>query len=366
MRRNAARRGRSVQARYCRSCMSVFLDLDPSDWVGSNELAFAVRDAFPVSPGHTLVIPRRLIVEWWEATPTERLAMFELVDVIKRRLDAEYAPDGYNVGFNAGTAAGQTVGHLHVHVIPRFDGDMRDPRGGVRHVIPERGNYLEPTGPRAQPPPTLITQFDGHLRVELLRCLIRADLDRIDLLGELRDAVWHRHRQGSTRRRSGPRRPRSPPDDRLSTGHRLQRARLLPRSTRQRRARPPGGACLQRPINELSSEGVHLLVIAIGRRRRLRRQQQPQLLRHQHGRRVEHRDPGDRQPDRTVRAALVRRPVASTHGGVAGRTTSKHGRPGGSRPRATARPPQTTYRLRRNWRPRQRSPSSHGAFRSKH
>jgi diadenosine tetraphosphate (Ap4A) HIT family hydrolase len=128
--------------------MSVFLDLDPSDWVGSNELAFAIRDSFPVSPGHTLVVPRRLINEWWEATPTERLAIFELVDDIKRRLDAEYAPDGYNVGFNAGAAAGQTVGHLHLHVIPRFDGDVPDPRGGVRHVIPERGNYLEPSRPR--------------------------------------------------------------------------------------------------------------------------------------------------------------------------------------------------------------------------
>ncbi len=162
--------------------MSVFLDLDPSNWVGSNELAFALRDGFPVSPGHTLVIPRRLIAEWWEATPAERLAMFELVDDIKRRLDEEFAPDGYNVGFNAGSAVGQTVGHLHLHVIPRFDGDVPDPRGGVRHVIPERGNYLGPTGPRARAAPTLITQFDGHLRLELLRCLIREDLDRIDLL----------------------------------------------------------------------------------------------------------------------------------------------------------------------------------------
>ena len=162
--------------------MSVFLDLDPGDWVGSNELAFAIRDAFPVSPGHTLVIPRRLINEWWEATPAERLAMFELVDDIKRRLDAEYAPDGYNVGFNAGAAAGQTVGHLHIHVIPRFDGDVGDPRGGVRHVIPERGNYLAPTATRPMRVSTLVTQFDGHLRVELLRCLIREDLDRVDLL----------------------------------------------------------------------------------------------------------------------------------------------------------------------------------------
>lgn len=162
--------------------MSVFLDRDPNDWVDSNELAFAIRDAFPVSPGHTLVIPRRLVAEWWETTPTERLAIFELVDDIKRRLDTEYAPDGYNVGFNAGSAAGQTVGHLHMHVIPRFDGDVPDPRGGVRHVIPGRGNYLAPSPQPVRSTPTLVTQLDGHLRLELLRCLIRDDLDRIDLL----------------------------------------------------------------------------------------------------------------------------------------------------------------------------------------
>jgi len=162
--------------------MSIFLDVDSNDWVESNELAFAIRDRFPVSPGHTLVIPRRNIAEWWEATPTLRLAMFELVDDVKRRLDAEFAPNGYNVGFNSGTAAGQTVDHFHVHVIPRFDGDMQDPRGGVRHVIPERGNYLEPTTPPAPEASSLITQLGGSLRAELVQYLNREDLDRIDLL----------------------------------------------------------------------------------------------------------------------------------------------------------------------------------------
>src|SRR4051794_9488262 len=122
--------------------MSVFLSIDKTEWIASNDLAFAVRDAFPVNPGHTLVIPRRVVAEWWDASPAEQRAINDLVDRVKRRLDAEFAPDGYNVGFNSGIAAGQTVPHLHVHVIPRFDGDMADPRGGVRHVIPERGNYL--------------------------------------------------------------------------------------------------------------------------------------------------------------------------------------------------------------------------------
>jgi diadenosine tetraphosphate (Ap4A) HIT family hydrolase len=121
---------------------SPFLEAPESAWVASNERAFALRDRFPVSPGHTLVVPRRLIATWFEATPEERSAIFELVDEVKRALDLELRPDGYNIGINAGEAAGQTVMHLHVHVIPRYRGDVDDPRGGVRHVIPGKGYYL--------------------------------------------------------------------------------------------------------------------------------------------------------------------------------------------------------------------------------
>lgn len=126
---------------------SPFLEAPTSSWVASNTLAFALRDRFPVSPGHTLVIPHRLVATWFDATPEERLAIFELVDDVKRALDAELRPDGYNIGINAGEAAGQTVMHLHVHVIPRFRGDVDDPRGGVRHVIPGKGNYLAEASP---------------------------------------------------------------------------------------------------------------------------------------------------------------------------------------------------------------------------
>lgn len=122
---------------------SPFLELPESSHVAANALAFAVRDGFPVSEGHTLVISRRLVRTWFEATRDEQVAILDLVDVVKRALDVELRPDGYNVGFNAGEAAGQTVMHLHVHVIPRYRGDVHDPRGGVRHVIPGRGNYLE-------------------------------------------------------------------------------------------------------------------------------------------------------------------------------------------------------------------------------
>ena len=83
---------------------------------------FAILDGFPVSPGHSLVVPRRLISTWWEASEPERRDLWALVDEVKAMLDSSRAPDGYNVGFNAGSAAGQTVDHLHLHVIPRYDG----------------------------------------------------------------------------------------------------------------------------------------------------------------------------------------------------------------------------------------------------
>lgn len=108
------------------------------------DLAFARRDAFPVSPGHTLIVPRRHVASWFDATPEERSAMLGLLDDVKAALDRDLRPAGYNVGFNLGDAGGQTVMHLHLHVIPRFPGDVDDPRGGVRLVIPERGNYRRP------------------------------------------------------------------------------------------------------------------------------------------------------------------------------------------------------------------------------
>jgi len=157
---------------------SPFLALPASQWLASNQAAFAIADGFPVSSGHALVIPRRLITLWWEATDEERACMLALVDEIKCQLDAELRPDGYNVGFNAGAAAGQTVGHLHIHVIPRYDGDVVDPRGGVRHVIPGRGNYLQ----AAPEPHVLVDGQERLLRDELLRCLGNHRFDRIHLL----------------------------------------------------------------------------------------------------------------------------------------------------------------------------------------
>jgi superfamily II DNA or RNA helicase/diadenosine tetraphosphate (Ap4A) HIT family hydrolase len=129
--------------------VSAFASISPAQWIASNAHAFAIRDGYPVSPGHTLVITRRVVADWFAASAEERAAVLELVDAVKEQLDAELQPDGYNVGFNAGAAAGQTVMHLHVHVIPRYRGDMDDPRGGVRHAIPSKGNYLREVAPLA-------------------------------------------------------------------------------------------------------------------------------------------------------------------------------------------------------------------------
>ena len=129
---------------------SPFLAIPPSEWIASNRSGYAVWDRFPVSRGHALVISHRLIPNWWEATSEERADLLALLDDVKTLIDGAHTPDGYNVGFNAGAAAGQTVGHLHVHVIPRNDGDVPDPRGGIRHVIPGLGNTV--TGSSGSPP----------------------------------------------------------------------------------------------------------------------------------------------------------------------------------------------------------------------
>lgn len=103
--------------------------------------ALVIRDAFPVSPGHTLVIPRRHIGSFFELTEAERACMVELLAQAKAELDLSFQPDGFNIGINDGAAAGQTVQHLHLHLIPRYLGDVPDPRGGVRWVMPGKAKY---------------------------------------------------------------------------------------------------------------------------------------------------------------------------------------------------------------------------------
>jgi diadenosine tetraphosphate (Ap4A) HIT family hydrolase len=151
---------------------SPFLAVPVCEWLCSNELAFAVFDGFPVSPGHVLVVTRRMVATWFDATDEEQAALMGLVNEAKRRLDVrlEPKPDGYNVGFNCGAASGQTVPHVHIHVIPRYVGDMADPRGGVRHVIPGKGNYLLGESQKATKLPAL-TLATGHPTAPLWRSI---------------------------------------------------------------------------------------------------------------------------------------------------------------------------------------------------
>jgi len=106
-------------------------------------LALVRLDGYPVSKGHCLVIPRRHVASFFDCTSDERMEMLELLAEAKSLLDLQYHPDGYNIGLNNGAAAGQTVMHVHMHLIPRYRGDVRDPRGGVRWVIPDKAAYWE-------------------------------------------------------------------------------------------------------------------------------------------------------------------------------------------------------------------------------
>jgi len=109
--------------------------------LAQNTHAIAVFDSFPVSPGHALILPRRHVVTIWDLEPEEYSDCFTLVRHARSAIESRFSPDGFNVGANCGEAAGQTVWHAHIHVIPRYKGDTPNPRGGVRHVIPLKGNY---------------------------------------------------------------------------------------------------------------------------------------------------------------------------------------------------------------------------------
>lgn len=111
--------------------------------IAENKWAVALLDGFPVSLGHTLIIPKRHIASLDEATGRERAAMWALLAEVKQQVRNRHQPDGFNIGVNDGTAAGQTVMHLHVHLIPRYAGDQEDPRGGVRWVLPRHANYWD-------------------------------------------------------------------------------------------------------------------------------------------------------------------------------------------------------------------------------
>ena len=105
------------------------------------ELVLGLWDGFPVSPGHALLVPRRHVAGWFEASEAERRELTDAIAFARAAIAERHRPDGFNVGMNLGAAAGQTVPHLHLHVIPRYEGDVDDPRGGVRWVVPGTAAY---------------------------------------------------------------------------------------------------------------------------------------------------------------------------------------------------------------------------------
>ena len=120
----------------------LFCEIPPTRVIAENNLAYAIRDGFPVTAMHTLVIPKRHVPAYFGLTRPEINACHRLIDDMKTGIEKQDATvAGFNIGMNAGEAAGQTIFHCHIHLIPRRSGDMPSPRGGVRHVIPGKGSY---------------------------------------------------------------------------------------------------------------------------------------------------------------------------------------------------------------------------------
>jgi diadenosine tetraphosphate (Ap4A) HIT family hydrolase len=127
-----------MKHQYCPFCI-----LEDCQIIAETDLTVSLRDNFPVSPGHTLIIPRRHVHSLFALNETEQLAMLHTLSLARQELSEQFGPQGYNIGINEGTAAGQTVMHLHIHLIPRYQGDCKDPRGGVRHIFPEKAAYWQ-------------------------------------------------------------------------------------------------------------------------------------------------------------------------------------------------------------------------------
>lgn len=119
----------------------LFCSLDSSRVIAENKHSVAIYDGYPVSPGHCLIIPKRHIASLFEATREEQAAMLDLLSEMREVLKKDHHHEGFNVGINDGVTAGQTVMHLHIHLIPRNTGDMPDPRGGVRWIFPDKAAY---------------------------------------------------------------------------------------------------------------------------------------------------------------------------------------------------------------------------------
>ena len=113
------------------------------DKILENEFAFAIYDGFQVSKGHSLVIPKRVVSSVFDLDDDEYNLIFILLRDVKKILLEKFKPDGFNIGINNGTDAGQTIEHAHIHIIPRYKGDLKDPRGGVRNILPDNSGYIK-------------------------------------------------------------------------------------------------------------------------------------------------------------------------------------------------------------------------------
>lgn len=121
--------------------MSVFLHIPEEEILYRDPFFFIIRDRYPVSPGHLLIISCAERTDYFALTPAEQQHLSYLLVQAKHLVEREFRPSGYNIGMNCGPAAGQTVLHFHYHLIPRYVGDMADPRGGIRHCIADKGYY---------------------------------------------------------------------------------------------------------------------------------------------------------------------------------------------------------------------------------
>ena len=121
----------------------IFCFTKKKDFLFENELAYVTKDTYPVSKFHSLIVPKRHILDYFELTNDELLACNDLIKKIKKKIQNEdKTVDGFNIGTNSGVAAGQSIMHCHIHLIPRRKGDVNNPQGGVRGVIPSKQHYI--------------------------------------------------------------------------------------------------------------------------------------------------------------------------------------------------------------------------------
>ena len=122
--------------------MSVFSDVHVSDYLLESDFFYVIYDKYPVSKGHALIVSKKVKTDFFTLNHLEQSNLIEMINNTKKILDETFIPDAYNIGMNCGAIAGQTVMHFHCHIIPRYNGDMKDPKGGVRHCVEGKGYYL--------------------------------------------------------------------------------------------------------------------------------------------------------------------------------------------------------------------------------